>query len=157
MRRFLCAVPLLVAGCSMASVTAPVLGTAYSDWYEVEPVMKPLPVVMEIARTEVQHAGFTLLPDDGTSRIYTEWIVQLSGHWREGFRTQLEVEVVPRQPRGFKVRVRGIREVNDAMRNSGKLDAAEWINASLADKQKPLIPEYAIRVSQILKLKLLEN
>jgi hypothetical protein len=157
MRTFLCAVPPLLAGCFMLDVTSPVIGTATSEWYEIAPVSKPVPQVMEVARETVRRGGFTLLPSDGTDRIFTEWQLQLSPRLREGFRTKLEVEVVKLERGGVKVRVRGFREVNDDAYNPSNPSNAHWINASLDDKQKDRIPEDAIRVHQILKFKLLEN
>ena len=157
MHRTLWAALPLAGGCFLLDVTSPVLGTSASDWYEVAPVTKPVPQVMEIARETVRRAGFTLLPADTTDRIFTEWLVQLSSHWREGFRTRLELEVVRPDGGGLTVRVRGIREINDDARAPASPAQAHWINASLDDKQKEKIPESALRVHQILRMRLLEN
>lgn len=158
MRTLLWAVLPLAGGCFMYDLSSPVLGASTSDWYEVAPVTRPVPQVMEVARDAVRRSGFTLLPSDTTDRIFTEWIVQLSSHWREGFRTKLEVEVVKLEPGpGVKVRVRGIREINENAKDPTSAPQAHWINAGLDDKQKERIPEFALRVHQVLKLRLLEN
>jgi hypothetical protein len=149
----------LLGGCFMLNVASPVLGTsATSDWYEVTPVGKPAPEVMEIARETVRRSGFAVLPADGTNRIFTEWLVELSTHWRQGFRTKLELEVVKLDGSpGLKVRIRGTRDVNDNIRNPSNAADAEWIGATFDEKQKERIGEYALRVQQILKFKLMEN
>lgn len=158
MRSFLWVALSLPGGCFMYDLSSPVLGTNTHDWYEVAPVTKPLPEVLEIAREAVRRSGFTLLPPDTTSRIFTEWIVQLNSHWREGFRTKLEVEVVKREAGGgLAVRIRGVREINEDAKYPTNPARAHWINASLDDKQKEKIPEYAMRVHLVLKRKLLEN
>jgi hypothetical protein len=85
----------LVGGCFVLNAATPVLGTkAVSDWYEVTPVLKPVPEALKVAREIVHRAGFALPPADGTDRFETEWLTELSTHWRQGFRSKLEVEVV---------------------------------------------------------------
>src|SRR5262245_43746494 len=131
----------LVGGCFMLGVTAPAMGvSSASEWYEVSPISRPAPEVMDIARETVRRSGFTLLPSDATDRIFTEWRVELSAHWRQGFRTKLELETVKVEGSpGLKVRVRGIREVNDNARNPSNAAEANWISAAFEEKQKDRI------------------
>ena len=159
MRKILRAFLPLLGGCFLLNVTAPVLGTsASSDWYEISPVARPAPEVMEIARETVRRSGFALLPPDGTDRIFTEWRVELSAHWRQGFRAKLELELVKLEGTpGLKLRVRGFRDVNDNSRNPSNAADAEWIEATFDEKQKDRIGEFAMKVHQILKFKLMEN
>lgn len=143
----------------MLGVTAPAMGvSSTSEWYEVSPIARPAPEVMEIARETVRRSGFTLLPSDGTDRIFTEWRVELSAHWRQGFRSKLELEKVKLEgSTGLKVRVREFREVNDNMRNPSNAADADWIAATFDEKQKDRIGEFAMKVQQILKFRLMEN
>ena len=148
--------PLLLlaplAGCWMPSY---VIGTSASDWYEVAPCSLPVAEVVKISREILLRQGYRLPPEQaGQTRLETDWVVFLSSHWREGFRTKVEV-VVERTGEGRTIAaVRAFREVNEDGKNPSMLDSAIWGNASLDEKHKPKMGEPAMRVQQLLKIKL---
>lgn len=144
---------LALGGCFLAETFRP-LSASSSDWYEVGPIRKPLAEIVEAARTYLVRAGYAVAkPDPGARALETEWDTHLSSHWREGFRTKVEVEF-PEQPDGSTlVRIRSYREVNNEQVSPMLENKARWIGASSDDKQAPLIPEPAIRLRQQLKVR----
>lgn len=152
MRRAL--VPLLAAlgGCWLPTYT---IASGSSDWYEIPNVAKPAEEVLRQAREVLARQGYRLLPaSPGELGLESEWDVHLSSHWREGFRTKVELRVEKLESGRSLVLIRSFREFNDNARVPMNADAAQWVGASMDDKQKPKIPEPALRVRQILKVKL---
>lgn len=146
---FLLLAPL--AGCWMPSY---VIGTSASDWYPVPPSPLPVAEVVKTARELLLRQGYRLLPDTGPDRLETEWLVFLSAHWREGYRTKLEVVVEKAEDGRSVASVRAFREVNEDAKNPSMAANAVWGNASLDEKHKPKMGEPALRVQQLLKFKL---
>lgn len=140
----------LMAGCI-------IVGVSKSNWYDVTPVMKPADQVLAACHEAIHKAGYKEIPGEDPYQMATEWMVLLSSHLREGIRTRVEIQVTVADPRGLTVRVREFREINNNASTPTSEGDAEWIPASLDDKQKPRMGETAIRVQQILKFRLMEN
>lgn len=140
----------LLAGCWMPSY---IVGTACSDWYDIPPTSKPAAEVVRHAREIVTRQGYRLVPA-GPATVLSDWDVHLSSHWREGFRTRVEVEVEATPDGRSRARVRSYREVNENGRNPMVIEDAVWGNASLDEKQKNKMGEPALRIRQLLKVKL---
>ena len=149
------ALPLVLsalAGCWLPTYT---IASGSSDWYDIPPVAKPADEVLRQAREVLARQGYRLRPSSpGDLGLESEWDVHLSAHWREGFRTKVEVQVERLDGGRSLVRIRSFREFNDNARVPMNAEAAQWVGASMDDKQKPKIPEPALRVRQILKVKL---
>lgn len=140
------------AGCWLPNYT---IASASSEWYEIPAVPKPAEEVLRQAREVLARQGYKLLPSTpGELGLESEWDVHLSSHWREGFRTKVEVRVEKAEGGRSLVRIRSFREFNDNARVPMNGEAAQWVGASMDDKQSPKIPEPALRVRQILKVKL---
>jgi len=125
-----------------------------SAWYDTAPILKPAGEVAQTTRDIVLRQGYKIsvlgVSDDGFD---TDWVVQMSPHWREGNRTKLEVQIVPGEVRGVIVRVRSIREVNDEAHYPLAPEKAKWRGASIDEKQIPKISEPALRLHQSVKNK----
>ncbi len=144
---------LLTSGCFFPDVASSVAGSA-SDWYETGPVKRPHEEITRATRDIVSRQGYTVTTfDEREGRLETDWVTNMSSHWREGFRTKIEAEFVRVPGSGTKIRVRSRREVNDESRNPMAAERARWISAAFDEKQKPKIPEPAIRIDQLLKFK----
>jgi uncharacterized lipoprotein len=144
---------LALGGCFLAETFRP-LSASSSGWYEVGPIRKPLEEIMEAARTYLVRAGYVLgRPDPADRAFETEWDTHLSSHWREGFRTKVEVEFPEQADGSTLVRIRSYREVNNEQVSPMMETKARWVGASTDDKQAPLIPEPAIRLRQQLKVR----
>lgn len=147
------ALPLL-GGCFFLDLAEPIAATAASDWYEVGPVLKPAEEVLQAARQIVRRQGYAILePPSDPQSFQTDWIVQLSAHWREGYRTRLEVRVAPVEPRGVVARVRSFREFNDNAREPMSLEKAVWMGASIDARHASRMAEPALRVAHLLQFK----
>ncbi len=141
-----------LAGCWMPSY---VIGTSASEWYPVPASPLPVAEVVKTARELLLRQGYRLLPESpGQTRIETEWLVYLSAHWREGYRTKLEIVVEKAEDGRSVASVRAFREVNEDAKNPSMASNAVWGNASLDEKHKPKMGEPALRVQQLLKFKL---
>jgi len=110
---------------------------------------------VRLAREVLGRQGYTLLPaTPGALGLESDWDVHLSSHWRDGFRTKIEVYVDSPAPGRSLVRIRDRREFNDDAKNPMNGAAASWTGASLDEKHKRKLGEPAMRVRQLLKLKL---
>jgi hypothetical protein len=144
--------PLLIQGCYSPNP----LAESTSGWLETGPVKRPRQEVVRETRDLVARQGYGILVcDEAKGWLETDWITQLSSHWREGYRTMVEVEFVPSPGAATNVRVRSRRQVNDEAGNPMSLEKARWISAGFDEKQKPKIPEPAMRIHQLLRFKLL--
>lgn len=147
-------VPLLatLGGCWLPAYT---IAQSSSEWFEIPHVNRPADEVVRSAREILARQGYRLRPDSpGDLGLETEWDVHLSSHWREGFRTKVELRVDRAGPDRSVVRVRSYREFNDFARAPWNADEAQWVGASLDEKHKFKIGEPAMRVRQLLKVKL---
>ena len=152
MRPTAAAILLSLAGCQMATI----MGESSSPWFEAGPTRLPAAEVTAITKEMILRQGHRLpstLPANAT-RFLSEWEVRLSPHWREGYRTRVEAEVVSVEGRGLVVRVRSQREVNNEAGKPTMAEHAQWISASLDEKQKTKIDEPALKINQLLKFKL---
>jgi len=144
----------LWGGCFWAEWFRP-LAAASSDWYPVGPVRKPLEEITRAAQYYLTRAGYVIPAfDPGARRLETGWDTHLSSHWREGFRTKVEVEFQDMEDGSTLIQIRSYREFNEESRYPMIAEKASWIGAATDDKQAPLIPEPAIKLQQHLKLKL---
>ena len=149
MRWTLLLLPIAVSGCLVPEV----FGTSASEWLTVGPVRRPAEEVVQITR-DVVARSYQLLPSEpGESRLETDWNVHMSSHWREGFRTKLEVEFERHDSGGILVRIRSYREINDNARNPVIQEQARWIGAEVDEKHKDKVSEPALRLRQLLKIK----
>lgn len=143
---------VLLGGCFLLDIAEPIAATAASDWYEVGPILKPAEEVLQAARQIVARQGYTIVePSSDPQAFETDWSVQLSAHWREGYRTRVEVRVVPAEPRGVLARVRSFREFNDNAREPMSLEKASWTGASIDPRHAERISEPAVRVAHLLR------
>ena len=150
MKRAAALLCLALPGCWMPAY---VVGTSASDWYETPPTTKPPEDIVRYAREILTRQGYRLRPSDPYA-VLTDWDVHLSSHWREGYRTQVEVFVERIQDGRCVARIRSHREVNENALNPMMEKEATWGNGSLDEKHKPKLGEPAIRVRQLLKMKL---
>ncbi len=148
-----CVLLLLLGGCFWTEALRP-LASASSDWYEVGPLRKPLEEITRAAHHYLTRSGYVVYGFDPRLRWFeTEWDTHLSTHWREGYRTKVEVVFQAVQDGTTLVRIRSYREVNEESKQPMVADKADWVGAAVHDKQAPLIPEPAIRLRQQLKMK----
>ncbi|HYF01618.1 MAG TPA: hypothetical protein VEJ18_22035 [Planctomycetota bacterium] len=149
MRIFVAFLPALLSGCLVPEV----FGTSASEWYTVGPVRRPTEEVVQLTRDTVARS-YRLLPmEPGAARLETDWDVHMSSHWREGFRTKIEVEFERHDSGGVLVRIRSYREINDNARNPAIQEQAKWIAAEVDEKHKDKVSEPALRLRQLLKFK----
>src|SRR5687768_14583809 len=117
------------AGCWLPAYT---FASSGSDWIEIPNVAKPPEEVVRLAREVLTRQGYTLLPaTPGALGLESDWDVHLSSHWRDGFRTKIEVVVESSAPGRSLVRIRDRREFNDDAKNPMNGAAASWTGASL--------------------------
>lgn len=146
------AFPLLLSGCAMATI----MGESSSPWFEAGPTRLPAAEVAAITRDLILRQGYRLPSSaaPNATRFVSDWDVRLSPHWREGYRTRVEAEVVTLDRGGLGVRVRSQREVNNEAGKPTIPEYAQWVSASLDEKQKTKIDEPALKIHQLLKFKL---
>ena len=154
-RRLWAALPLLLSGCFLLDITEPLAATSTSEWITVGKVDKPLTELNEITRNLMIKQGYPVpeTPPD-SQRLLSDWNVQLSSHWREGVRTRLEADFQPYADGSCEIQVRSYLEINDEPKHPMILDKARWMGASLDAKHAPKMSEPALRLQQMLKLKL---
>ena len=143
-----------VAGCLVNQVMSfGLMAERTSDWYETPAIRKPKAEIAGAVREMIVRQGYSTPAFDAESgHIESAWDTHLSDHWREGFRTMVEAEIVPASG-GFIVRVRSAREINDNSYSPGMADRAVWVGAGVNDRQKERIPEPAMKLYATTKLR----
>ena len=125
-----------------------------SDWYETGSVQKPLPDIAQAVRELVTRQGYEIPAFDAQSgRIETAWDTRMSPEWREGTRTMIQVEIVPAPTGGYTIRVRSTLEINENQAQPMSPTMATWVGAGVSEKHKIHIPEPAMRLQTMLKLR----
>jgi hypothetical protein len=152
--RFLVLLLPALAGCMFWRLADPLAATSSSDWLETGPVRRSKEDVAQTARDCLLRAGYPLPPfDPAATEIETDWITHLAPQWRDGFRTRVDVELVPLSEGAINVRIKSYREINDEGKWPMIAEKATWIGASIDDRHKQFIPEPALKLQQQLKLK----
>jgi hypothetical protein len=148
------AAPLL-AGCYLFDPLITAAAGSSSEWYSTGAIRKPRPEILATAREILVRESYKVPPFNPQGAwLETEWKVELSSHWREGYRTKVEVELVPADGGRTDARVRSYREFNDNARTPMMIEDASWIAGSLDDKHADKIPEPALRLRYLLRFKL---
>jgi len=144
-----------LAGCWVNQVTSfGIMAERTSDWYETGAVQKPLPEIARTVHEAILRQGYaTPNFDDHSGRIVTDWNTTMSPMFRESRRSMIEVEIIPVDRSSYNVRIRSSVEINDSSSHPGDAELASWVGAGVCDKQKPRIPEAAIQLHTILKLR----
>lgn len=146
----------LVAGCYIFDPVITAATSSSSEWYSTGAIKKPKQEILATAREILVRESYKVPPFNlEGSWLQTEWKVELSSHWREGYRTKVEVELVPVAGGGTDARVRSYREFNDNAKTPMMPDDATWMPASFDDKQADKVPEPALRLRYLLRFKLL--
>ena len=145
----------LLGGCFVNQVTSfGIMAERTSAWYETGAVQKPLPEIARTVHDAILRQGYVMPTfDDRSGRIVTGWNTTMSPMFRESLRSMIEVEIVPVDQSSYNVRIRSSVEVNDSSSHPGDAELASWVGAGVCDKQKPRIPEAAIQLHTILKLR----
>jgi hypothetical protein len=148
----------LLAGCSVVGPNdfAGAAGAnRTSPWYETGSVTKPREDLAKTVREIVVKCGY---PDPDidvrTETFTTDWVVQLSPRWREGFRSRLEIEIVPLGGGAYNVRSRSWMEVNNNSVAPSDPNKAEWVGAGVTDRHSDRIPEQGLKFYNMLKFRL---
>jgi hypothetical protein len=142
---------LLPAGCMMSNYVS----SSASEWVDIPNVAKPPEEIVRLAREVLSRQGYRLLPETpGALGLESDWDTHLSSHWKEGFRTKVEVRVERVDGGRCRVWIRDRREFNDNAKSPTNPDSAQWVGASVEVKQKGKMGEPSMRVRQLLKVKL---
>ena len=147
---------VLPAGCGLiAQLIQPLIEISAGTWYTVGPVRRDLPELTTMTRDLILRQGFKITRFKPREEVIeTEWKVQLSPRFREGIRTKLEVNFQT-DPNGLTlIQIRSHRQINDNSENPIMGDRTIWIGASIDEKQSRRMNEPAMKLKQILKLKL---
>lgn len=144
------------SGCSLHSTPFGLGAQRTSDWFETGKVMKPRQDIASTIEQLLQRQGYRLQASDGSgTRFETDWDTHLSTHWREGYRTKIEAEILPLEDGGFNIRVRSSMEINDTSSNPGIEEQASWVPAGVSDKHKDRIGLSALQIRTQLKTRFL--
>lgn len=154
-RFFWHALLLLAAGCTPGEMLSGAGAERTSSWFEVPRTTKSRQEIIKISRELMVREGYNAAEFDADGRAETGWETNLSVHFREGFRTKLEVQISPAGPGAFNVQVRSTMEINDNVNDCMLASRAQWVAAGISDRQKPHIPDAAIKFHQLLKLRLI--
>jgi hypothetical protein len=154
-RRLAWAVLPLLSGCFINQVTSfSILADRTSDWLETGAVQKPLPEIARTVRDAILRQGFEIPAfDERSGHVETAWSTSMSPRFRESTRTMIEVEIVAVERSGYNVRVRSSMEINDSSAHPGEADRASWVGAGVSEKHKQHIPEAALKLHSVLKLR----
>jgi hypothetical protein len=145
----------LLFGCGTADEISGLGARRMSSWYETGQVKKPHEDLARTVRDLMSRQGYNV-PDFDAKKdwIETDWVVNLSPRYREGFRTKLQSELVADEFGGINIRVRSWMEINNASINPTDPGRAVWIGAGVSDKHKDRISEPAIKLFSTLRLRL---
>ncbi|MBI3856056.1 MAG: hypothetical protein HY293_10245 [Planctomycetes bacterium] len=144
--------PLLSTSCLSDILGGSMGADRTSNWYETGVVRKPREELARNVKELLLRHGFqTAEFDAANERVETSWDVRLSTLWREGYRTKVEVEILPGDLGGFNVRVRSTMEINDNEKSPAIPERARWVGAGVSDKHKSRIPDTAIKINTLLK------
>jgi hypothetical protein len=148
----------LLAGCSVigpSDFAGAAGANRTSPWYEIESVTKPREELVKTIRELVIRCGYS---DPGidtrTESFTTNWNVQMSPKWREGFRDRLEVEIQPLGGGSYSIRSRSWMEVNNNSYTPSDPNKAEWVGAGVADRHADRISEQGLKFHNMLKFRL---
>jgi hypothetical protein len=146
----------LLAGCSVVGPNdfAGAAGAnRTSPWYETGQTLKPRDEIEKTVKDLIVRCNYQAPDIDRNGYVMTDWDVRLSPRWREGFRSRLEVEIVPLD-RGFNVRTRSWMEVNNNSVAPSDPNKVEWVGAGVTDRHADRINEAALRFHNMLKFRL---
>lgn len=147
---------LLLGGCGLvSSIIQPMVETSAGKWHQVGPVRRDLEEIATLTRDLILRQDFTIpdfKPTEGL--IMTDWKVRLSPRFREGTRTKIEVNFHPESDGSTLIRLRSYREINENSELPMIADQADWVGASIDEKQSRYMDEPAMKLQQMLKLKL---
>lgn len=147
----------LLGGCMPGEVLAGAGAERHSEWFETGPVRKPKDELLRLVRDLMLRQGYQVpYPEPNGNTLESGWDTHLSPRYREGYRSKIEAEIVPVEGSGggLNVRVRSTLEINDNTAYPGIAEQAQWVAAGISDKHRPRIPEPAMKLHQVLKLKL---
>jgi hypothetical protein len=143
-----------LGACAVEGISDSLYETRASAWLETGKVLKPRAEILSTVRQAMVRQGYTIeLSDDDAGRLRTGWVVQLSARFREGTRSMLEAEVYPLDGGGFNVRVRSWLDINNENKNPSMAEKATWIGAGQSEKHKDRIPDAAIKLQSLLKVR----
>jgi len=144
--------PLLTLGACSGFLGGSLGAESTSDWYETGQVRKSRDELIQVVRELLLRQGYLIAELDASQeRVETSWDARYSTRWREGYRTKLEAEILPRASGGFNVRIRSTMELNDNDNSAAIPERAKWVGAGVSEKHKPHIPDQAIKVHMLLK------
>jgi len=143
----------LLAGCGQVT-SFTLMADRTSAWYETGAVRKPLPEIARTVQETLIRQGYTVPAFDPQSgHLESGWNTSMSPRFRESVRTMVEVEMIAVETGGFNVRVRSAMEINDSSTHPGDADHASWVGAGVSEKHRDRIPESAIKLQNVLKLR----
>ena len=144
----------LLGGCLNQVTSFGLMADRTSAWYETGAVPKPLPEIARIVQETLIRQGYQIPAfDPNSGSIETAWNTSMSPRWRESVRSLVEVEIVAAERGGFNVRIRSVMEINDASSHPGEADRASWVGAGVSDRHRDHIPEPAMKLHNVLKLR----
>src|SRR5258708_2784560 len=96
---------LLGTGCTPGELLSGAGAQRTSDWYETGETKKSRDDVTRLVRELIVRQGYPAPVFDADGRTETAWDAHYSVHFREGYRTKLEVELVPVGSTGLNIRI----------------------------------------------------
>ena len=144
----------LLAGCIVNEIAAGAGASRTSPWYETGEVRIARADLIRTIRDLITRNDYVTSKFDADANpIETDWDVHMSPHFRQSFRSKLEIELVP-TPGGFNVRTRSWMEINNNSPHPSDPDRAEWVGAGVSDRHEDRINEPAMRFHSMLKIRL---
>jgi len=144
----------LLSGCIVNEIAAGAGANRTSPWYETGEVRIAREDLLRTIRELISRNDYVISNlDTNANQIETDWDVHMSPHFRQSYRSKLEIELVP-GPGGFNVRTRSWMEINNNSPHPSDIDRAEWVGAGVSDRHKDRISEPAMRFHSMLKIRL---